>query len=226
MGVLSDARIIEKIYDDSIIIDPFIYDHVQPASIDMTLGNKIQRPKKGVETALNVYDNQKDAYEEISIKEYDLEPGEFIISSIRETIKLPSDISGFIKNRSSLARSGLDVSASSFINPGYQGRLTITIKNSNTIPIKIHSGMRICQLVMVDVEPEAMIDYGKKSDAKYQQEQGGELGKLYLDKEFQEYIAIKEKLSISDFFEQRLKGNEGSIRDMLTEEQKKVLGLK
>lgn len=86
--------------------------------------------------------------------------------------------------------------------------------------------MRICQLVMVDVEPEAMIDYGKKSDAKYQQEQGGELGKLYLDKEFQEYIAIKEKLSISDFFEQRLKGNEGSIRDMLTEEQKKVLGLK
>lgn len=44
MGVLSDARIIEKIYDESIIISPFIYDHVQPASVDLTLGKKLRYP--------------------------------------------------------------------------------------------------------------------------------------------------------------------------------------
>ena len=46
MGVLSDARIIEKIYDESIIISPFIYDHVQPASVDLTLGKKIKIPNR------------------------------------------------------------------------------------------------------------------------------------------------------------------------------------
>ena len=75
-----------------------------------------------------------------------------------------------VKNRSSLARVGLDVSASSYVNPGYHGQMTITIKNMNPNSVVIHSGMRICQLILVDVEPEANIDYSKKEDAKYQEE--------------------------------------------------------
>lgn len=226
MGVLSDARIIEKIYDESVKIDPFIYDNVQPSSIDLTLGNRIQKPKENITTAVNLYDEQADVYCEQKIKEYDLEPGAFIIASVRENIKLPSNISGFIKNRSSLARNGLDVSTSSYVNPGYSGKLTITIKNINTIPITIYSGMRICQLVLIDVEPSAMNDYSVKVDAKYQNEQGGELGRLYLDKEFQEYKKREDKISISDFFEERLKKNETLIKDILTKNQKKQLGLK
>ena len=46
MGILSDKRIIEKIYDENISIEPFMYDHVQPASIDLTLGSVIKSPKK------------------------------------------------------------------------------------------------------------------------------------------------------------------------------------
>ena len=57
---------------------------------------------------------------------------------------------------------GLDVSASSYVNPGYHGQMTITIKNMNPNSVVIHSGMRICQLILVDVEPEANIDYVRK----------------------------------------------------------------
>ena len=66
MGVLSDARIIEKIYDESIIISPFIYDHVQPASVDLTLGKKIKIPNR-IENAVNVYDEQQEIYENLMI---------------------------------------------------------------------------------------------------------------------------------------------------------------
>ena len=203
MGVLSDARIIEKIYDESIIISPFIYDHVQPASVDLTLGKKIKIPNR-IENAVNVYDEQQEIYEEREIEQYTLKPNDFIIAFVRETIQLPASISGFVKNRSSLARVGLDVSASSYVNPGYHGQMTITIKNMNPNSVVIHSGMRICQLILVDVEPEANIDYSKKEDAKYQEEKGGEVAKLYLDREFQEYNQLKDKGSISNFFEQRL----------------------
>lgn len=126
MGVLSDARIIEKIYDESIIISPFIYDHVQPASVDLTLGKKIKIPNR-IENAVNVYDEQQEIYEEREIEQYTLKPNDFIIAFVRETIQLPASISGFVKNRSSLARVGLDVSASSYVNPGYHGQMTINI---------------------------------------------------------------------------------------------------
>ena len=76
--------------------------------------------------------------------------------------------------------------------------------------------MGICQLILVDVEPEANIDYSKKEDAKYQEEKGGEVAKLYLDREFQEYNQLKDKGSISNFFEQRLRDNEKSIDDILS----------
>ena len=142
MGVLSDARIIEKIYDESIIISPFIYDHVQPASVDLTLGKKIKIPNR-IENAVNVYDEQQEIYEEREIEQYTLKPNDFIIAFVRETIQLPASISGFVKNRSSLARVGLDVSASSYVNPGYHGQMTITIKNMNPNSVVIHSGMRI-----------------------------------------------------------------------------------
>mgnify|MGYP005771158153 CR=1 FL=1 len=224
MGILSDKRIIEKIYDENISIEPFMYDHVQPASIDLTLGSVIKSPKKNVKKIIDTYENQEEFYDEHKISEHTLLPGDFIVSSVREKIKIPADISGFIQNRSSLARLGLDVSASSYVNPGYCGRLTITVKNNNMHAVKLHSGMRICQLVLMDVEPKASTDYGMKSDAKYHGEQGGELTKLYLDKEFQEYIRKgKEGLSISDFLEQRL---EGSIQNILTDAQKKSLGLR
>ena len=81
-------------------------------------------------------------------------------------------------------------------------------------------------LFLVDVEPEANIDYSKKEDAKYQEEKGGEVAKLYLDREFQEYNQLKDKGSISNFFEQRLRDNEKSIDDILSDEQKRNLGLK
>ena len=41
MAILSDVKILEKIYDKEIVIEPFVYSHLQPASIDLTLDTYI-----------------------------------------------------------------------------------------------------------------------------------------------------------------------------------------
>lgn len=227
MAVLSDARIIEKVYDDVLKIEPFIYEHVQPASVDLTLGRKIRKPKKDIKNGVNIFDSQKNVYDEENINNYVLKPGEFIIASICERIELPSDLCGFIKNRSSLARNGVDVGIANYVNPGYKGTLTITIKNANSIPIKIHAGMRICQLVLEDVEPAATIDYGKKNDAKYQDESGSETGKLDLEQEFIEYLSgDKNEKEISEFLFERIENKVKAAKELLSRKEKNELGLK
>lgn len=227
MSVLSDARIIEKVYDEALKIEPFIYEHIQPASIDLTLGKKIKRPKKDIKFGVNVFDSQKEIYDEIEIGDYELKSGEFIVASICERIELPADLCGFVKNRSSLARSGIDVGMANYVNPGYKGVLTIAVKNVNTIPIKIHAGMRICQLVFEDVEPEARTDYGKKSDAKYQEEKGSGLSKLELESEFIEYLSGNTNgKDISEFLFERIERKDRSTKELLSKREKIKLGLK
>ena len=55
MSVLSDARILEKIHDKELRIDPFVFDNVQPSSIDLTLDNRIRTPKSGI--TLNAFND-------------------------------------------------------------------------------------------------------------------------------------------------------------------------
>lgn len=228
MGILSDARILEKIYDKEIQVDPFIPDHIQPASIDLTLSNKVKKLKnKKNEQVIHTFDKQNENYETIQINDYELKPGELILGSIRETITLPSNVCGRIENRSSLARCGINVSIGSYINPGYSGILTIMIKNENNVPVQIHKGIRICQLVFSDVEPASSVDYSKKKDAKYQKELGSEVSKAYQDKEIQEFLK-KANLDtgLGEFLEKRLEKSALSIDEILTDRQKEKLGLK
>ena len=236
MAVLSNLEIISKIVDKEITIEPFVYEHLQPASIDLTLDNVIKVFKKNKYTEKEIFDayseDIKNNFEELSINEHILKPNDFIIGQIQQKISLSKKYMGNIQNRNSIIRLGINVGLSSYINPGYSGKLPIVIKNIGNINIKLSPGMRICQLVIFDVFPEPSFDYSNKSDAKYQNEEGYLLSKLYEDVEFQDFnkkykksLSNYEKL-LEDFLNNRIKEKSKELLNNLTEEQKSCLGLR
>lgn len=235
MSILSDIKILEKIYDKELIIDPFIYDHIQPASIDLTLSDKLKIPKADINKPISVFDKNaiESIYEEANLTEYVLAPNDFVIGQIKEKITIPKNCNGHIQNRNSLIRAGIDVGLSSYINPGYSGQLPIVIKNIGKFSIVLTPGMRICQLVIQEVKPDPAHDYSSKRDAKYHDEKDITLPKMHQENEFLDFLKEKgltsiganDYKSLTDFFENRLKQKSETILEELTLEQKSRLGL-
>jgi len=235
MSVLSDVRILENIYDKVIIIEPFVYDHIQPSSIDLTLDSKLMIPnEQAQEKSINVFDkNIETYYTEQEVEKYILNPGDCVIGQIKETIQLSKNFTGNIFNRNSLIKLGINVGLSSYINPGYRGKLPIVISNIGKFKIELITGMRICQLVISDVSPEPNLDYSTKKDSKYFGETDISLSKLYLDVEFTEYLDkynkshndVIDKDVLVKHFEERIKQKAKNTIDDLSIEEKKNLGL-
>lgn len=230
MSTLSDVRIIEKIYDHDIKIDPLILEHIQPSSIDLTLSKTIKVP---IDTEL-VFDVTHDTidyyFKEINVNEFVLEPNSFIIGQINETIGFSKNLHASIQNRNSLIRKGIHVGLSTYINPGYEGKLPIVIKNIGTFRFKLTAGMRICQLVITDVKPKAAVGYNEKHDVKYHKETDIKAHRTSHDKEITEFLKSKagdtfSNKELSDFLFDRINKASKDISLDLTEEEKKLLGL-
>jgi deoxycytidine triphosphate deaminase len=101
-----------------------------------------------------------------------LEPGRFVLASIFEKISLPNDIAGRLDGKSSLGRLGLLVHATAgWVDPGYQGHLTMELSNAVNLPIKLWYRMRIAQISFLRLTSPAQNLYGSKIlGSKYQGE--------------------------------------------------------
>lgn len=76
-----------------------------------------------------------------------IHPGETVMSSSLEVIKLPLDIIAFVQGRSSLARVGLLVNPGiNRIDPGYKGKISIVLHNLGRLPITLYPGMIVISL--------------------------------------------------------------------------------
>jgi hypothetical protein len=113
MSVLSDVRLLEKIYDRELKIEPFVFDSIQPSSIDLTLDNRIRTPKSGIK--LNAFNADiKECFEERILDEYTLKPGDFIIGQVKENIGLSKRMTGLIQNRK-LSKLYMDVEVEEYL---------------------------------------------------------------------------------------------------------------
>ena len=76
----------------------------------------------------------------------------FILVSLRfgttlERIAIPDDILGKLEGKSTLGRLGLMIhSTAGYVDPGWDGELTLELSNVANLPIILHPGMRIGQL--------------------------------------------------------------------------------
>jgi dCTP deaminase len=146
--ILTKKEILKKIKRGKIKIEPLSLDAIGPASIDLTLDNKIRIfNKKG--NTIDEYIDFKKITKLIDIsKGYTLKPGELILGITKEKITLPENISAWINSRSRFARIGLMSHITApFIAPGINNKQVLEIYNAGPNKIKLIPGTKICQLV-------------------------------------------------------------------------------
>jgi deoxycytidine triphosphate deaminase len=168
MSILTKKEITKLIKENKIEFEPMLDRfQVQPNSIDLRVGWNFYIPKtweyneKG-RVAVNVdslsTEVKKDLYKIIRLTEgqyFEILPGEFIIVSTLEKIKLNSgNLMGIIFARSSTIRRGLIIESGT-IDARYDGYLMLPVMNNTRDQIiRIYPGERICQIVMHKLNSE------------------------------------------------------------------------
>lgn len=177
--ILSDKRILELLASGELGVDPLDEGQVQPASIDLKLGNSYAKVDEHNLTHLNL--ETPPQYETLEMESLILPPRQFILATTREFIRLPDNLTAFVEGRSSIGRMGLFIQNAGWVDPGFEGEITLELFNANNLPIKLDAGRRICQLVLAEMDQPAMNPYR----GKYQGQRKATGSKVYQDSENQ-----------------------------------------
>lgn len=206
MSVLTKTEILERVKAGNIVFLPGLDSfQLQTHAVDLRLGFTFLIPKvwkmtpKGRE-ALRIdplKDHGPEYFDVIELEQgqcFELLPQEYVLVSTFETIKVPNDLMAILYPRSSVNRKGLSVDLTGIIDSGYEGPLTLPIRNNtNSQVIQLHPGERFCQIVFEElkhkVEPHRsrwhqkdVVEKGKKEKrAEMKLVFSGDLKKLKKD---------------------------------------------
>jgi dCTP deaminase len=163
-SVLSDGTIRRLVAEGRVRIEPWDESMVQPASVDLRLGTSFRVFHNHRISAIDLADPPKNLTELVEIGDADsfvIHPGEFVLGSTQEHVELPNDIVARIEGKSSLGRLGLIVHATAgFVDPGFNGTLTLEITNLTRVPIILWPGKPIAQLSFMALDQPAERPYG------------------------------------------------------------------
>jgi dCTP deaminase len=163
-SVLSDGTILAMVHDGRIRIEPWEAALVQPASVDLRLGDSFRVFHNHRASAIDLRDPPTNLTEQVTVSEgeaFVIHPGEFCLGRTLEYVELPDDIVARIEGKSSLGRLGLIVHATAgFCDPGWRGTLTLELNNLTRVPIKLYPGLPIAQLSFMTLDAPAQRPYG------------------------------------------------------------------
>jgi dCTP deaminase len=171
--VLSDRDIRAEIAAGRIVIDPFIPEAVQPSSVDLHLDRRFRVFRNSRYPFIDVRTDQPDMTELVEIAGDDpfiLHPGEFVLGSTLERVQLPNDLVARLEGKSSLGRLGLLIhSTAGYVDPGWEGNLTLELSNVANLPIALYYGMSIGQISFFRMSSPVERPYGSPElGSKYQ----------------------------------------------------------
>ena len=158
MAVLTRDAIHSEIESGRLVVDPWSPDQLGAASIDLTLGDEIRVIDAGPAPieVLEEADYRDHTHVRSLAEPYVLEPGVTIHGITRERVTLPPSLCGFLEGRSRFARLGLMIHVTSaFVQPGVSNRQVLEMSNVSNHPLRIHAGVRLCQLVLLRTDGEA-----------------------------------------------------------------------
>lgn len=196
---LADSVILEEINKGGIIIEPFKKELLNPASLDIRLGDTLKvyvtetkiinsdedlphwasygnvyRSSEGDILKLPLDPRKENKTVEIKMDErgHVLYPGEIYLYCALEKIGSKTNIGIDTKAKSSLGRLGLDIviGPAGWIDPGFEGSLVLELRA--TRPIIVYPGMKIAQLVFHRLEGQVVEMYDKKEGSKYMNQEG------------------------------------------------------
>jgi len=176
--VLSDRTIRRLLEEGRIGIDPYSEDLLQPSSVDVRVDRLFRVFRNSRYPYIDVKEPMEDLTELVEVSDdeqpFILHPGEFVLGSTLERIRLPDDLVARLEGKSSLGRLGLLIhSTAGFIDPGWDGHVTLELSNVANLPITIYFGMKIGQVSFVQMTEPAETPYGAGAlGSKYQGQQG------------------------------------------------------
>jgi len=161
--LLSDRDIRAQIEAERVRLEPFDASMVQPASVDVRIDRFFRVFDNHKYAMIDPATEQAELTREIAVdpeEAYMLHPGEFVLASTYEQITLPDDIAARLEGKSSLGRLGLLThSTAGFIDPGFQGHITLELSNMATLPVALWPGMKIGQLCFFQLSSAAERPY-------------------------------------------------------------------
>ena len=176
--MLSDGTIRRLVDEGQIVVKPWDPSLVQPASVDLRLGDTFRVFNNHKAAAIDLRDGPPEGLtEQVDANETDgfvIHPGEFCLGRTEEWVELPDDVVARIEGKSSLGRLGLLIhSTAGFIDAGFDGHITLELANVASLPITLYPGMKIGQVSFMTMTSPADHPYGAgASGSKYQGQRG------------------------------------------------------
>ena len=149
------------------VVSPFDPEAVQPASVDLKLGNA--QYSYTLKTYVLGQELQSDAVEEREFDRLDIRPHTTVFIGLQETIAIPRHALGLVLPRSSVTRLGICISPV-YMNPGYTGQMPITVVNNSPFSVEVVPGVRVAQLLCFHLGAEPARSYADYEEAKYRNE--------------------------------------------------------
>ena len=173
--ILSDKTIIKMLEEKTLVITPVEPEQIQPASVDVRLGNTFSIVEDSSTGIINL--EEKINYKTIETDTYILLPGQFVLATTMEYFELPDDLTAFVEGRSSLGRMGLFIQNAGWVDPGFKGEITLELFNANRCAIELKAGRRVGQLVFAQMDDHALNPY----NGKYQGQMGATGSRVFMD---------------------------------------------
>jgi deoxycytidine triphosphate deaminase len=146
-------------------VTPFDSECVNPASLDLRLGNMIREPLRCWRTipkheAIDKTTSASQLWTEaFAFTEYTIRPGQCVLCHSMEYIKMPRYAVGMLASKSSTGRMLLEHFHSGFFDCSFMGTATFEFKNDGPWQITLRPGDRWVQLVMMQMAAEPERDY-------------------------------------------------------------------
>ena len=156
-------------------ITPLAKEQVQPTNVDIRLGNTFSIVEDLSTGVITLKDEVR--YKTINTDTYILLPGQFVLATTMEYVSLPDNLTAFVEGRSSLGRLGLFIQNAGWVDPGFQGEITLELFNANRCAIELKAGRRVGQLVFAEMDDTALKPY----NGKYQGQKGATGSRVYMD---------------------------------------------
>jgi dCTP deaminase len=180
--ILSDKDLDIAMRLGALSVIPLAADAIQPASIDLRLGDEfvifdVDRYNG------EVFAGKVDPFgperkgpltRKLRASAFKIEPGEFMLAHTLENVRLGPELVARIEGRSTLGRLGLIVHATAgFVDPGWEGQLTLEMYNASPNTIVLREGMPIAQLAVQRLSSPCVRPYGDPSrKSKYKGQTG------------------------------------------------------
>lgn len=182
--ILSDRDIKEAVASGRIVLDPYMPENVQPSSVDLRVDRVFRVFENHRYPLIDPRTYQPDLTNEMVVPtngRFILHPGEFVLGATYERIRLADDLVARLEGKSSLGRIGLLIhSTAGFVDPGFDGYLTLELANVANLPIAIYPQMLIGQISFLQLSTPAENPYGSlTAGSKYQGQRGPTASRIH-----------------------------------------------